>query len=57
MLGAMSIAKIVDAHEGFKLVTDAITFRSARKFLWLVGMDWDGRMGTSTHVYSNKCAV
>eukprot|EP00897_Mesotaenium_endlicherianum_P008997 jgi/Mesen1/8125/ME000437S07220 len=37
LLGAMTIVEIVDAHQGFRLVTDAINTRSARKLLWLVG--------------------
>ncbi|XP_044479780.1 LOW QUALITY PROTEIN: sodium/proton antiporter 1-like [Mangifera indica] len=37
LLGAMTIVEIVDAHQGFKLVTDNITTRKPRTLLWLVG--------------------
>ncbi|CAI5988410.1 unnamed protein product [Closterium sp. NIES-64] len=35
--GAMTIVEIVDAHQGFKLVTDAIQTRNSKKLLWMVG--------------------
>ncbi|KAH9657432.1 Sodium/proton antiporter 1 [Citrus sinensis] len=34
LLGAMTIVEIVDAHQGFKLVTDNITTRKPRSLLW-----------------------
>ncbi|XVF01321.1 hypothetical protein REPUB_Repub04eG0077800 [Reevesia pubescens] len=37
LLGAMTIVEIVDAHQGFKLVTDNITTRNPRTLLWVVG--------------------
>ncbi|XP_022763439.1 sodium/proton antiporter 1-like [Durio zibethinus] len=37
LLGAMTIVKIVDAHQGFKLVTDYITTRKRWILLWVVG--------------------
>ncbi|KAK9177402.1 hypothetical protein WN944_029424 [Citrus x changshan-huyou] len=37
LLGAMTIVEIVDAHQGFKLVTDNITTRKPRRLLWVVG--------------------
>ncbi|XP_022745769.1 sodium/proton antiporter 1-like isoform X2 [Durio zibethinus] len=37
LLGAMTIVEIVDAHQGFKVVTDNITTRKPRTLLWLVG--------------------
>ncbi|KAJ7561726.1 hypothetical protein O6H91_03G038800 [Diphasiastrum complanatum] len=37
LLGAMTIVEIVDAHQGFKLVTDSITTRNPRLLLWVVG--------------------
>ncbi|KAL5707074.1 Sodium/proton antiporter 1 [Ranunculus cassubicifolius] len=37
LLGAMTIVEIVDAHQGFKLVTDSITTRKPRTLLWVVG--------------------
>lgn len=36
LLGAMTIVEIVDAHQGFKLVTDNITTRKPRTLLWVV---------------------
>jgi len=36
LLGAMTIVEIVDAHQGFKLVTDNITTRKPRILLWVV---------------------
>ncbi|KAL6546125.1 Sodium/proton antiporter 1 [Orobanche gracilis] len=38
LLGAMTIVEIVDAHQGFKLVTDNITTRKPRTLLWTVGI-------------------
>ncbi|XP_022149216.1 sodium/proton antiporter 1 [Momordica charantia] len=37
LLGAMTIVEIVDAHQGFKLVTDSITTRKPRTLLWVIG--------------------
>ncbi|KAF6142382.1 hypothetical protein GIB67_033809 [Kingdonia uniflora] len=37
VLGAMTIVEIVDAHQGFKLVTDNITTRNPRTLLWVIG--------------------
>ncbi|CAA6670556.1 unnamed protein product [Spirodela intermedia] len=37
LLGAMTIVEIIDAHQGFKLVTDNITTRKPRILLWVVG--------------------
>lgn len=38
LLGAMTIVEIVDAHHGFKLVTDYITTRKPRILLWVVSV-------------------
>ncbi|CAI0557475.1 unnamed protein product [Linum tenue] len=38
LLGAMTIVEIVDAHQGFKLVTDNITTRKPRSLLWVIGL-------------------
>ncbi|KAL2996011.1 hypothetical protein AAZX31_10G250000 [Glycine max] len=38
LLGAMTIVEIVDAHQGFKLVTDNITTRNPRLLLWVIGI-------------------
>lgn len=35
LLGAMTIVEIVDAHEGFKIITDRIDARSKVKLLWM----------------------
>ncbi|CAL0316372.1 unnamed protein product [Lupinus luteus] len=37
LLGAMTIVEIVDAHQGFKLVTDNITTRKPRLLIWVIG--------------------
>ncbi|KEH44112.1 putative citrate transporter-like domain-containing protein [Medicago truncatula] len=37
LLGAMTIVEIVDAHQGFKIVTDNIKTRNPRLLLWVVG--------------------
>ncbi len=36
LMGAMTIVELVDAHEGFSLITDRIQARSKVKLLWLV---------------------
>ncbi|CAN6179872.1 unnamed protein product [Urochloa humidicola] len=38
LLGAMTIVEIVDAHQGFKLVTDNISTRSPKTLLWVIGI-------------------
>ena len=37
LLGAMTIVEVVDAHQGFKLITDAVRTRSKGTLMWLVG--------------------
>ncbi|CAM6100825.1 unnamed protein product [Calypogeia fissa] len=37
LLGAMTIVEIVDAHQGFKIVTDSITTRKPRLLFWVIG--------------------
>ncbi|KAG0578967.1 hypothetical protein M758_4G055300 [Ceratodon purpureus] len=37
LLGAMTIVEIIDAHQGFKIVTDSITTRKPRVLLWVIG--------------------
>lgn len=37
LLGAMTIVELVDAHEGFKVITDRIKTSNRVKLLWLVG--------------------
>ncbi|GMH12147.1 hypothetical protein Nepgr_013988 [Nepenthes gracilis] len=36
LLGAMTIVEVVDAHQGFKLITEKITIRNSRTLLWVV---------------------
>jgi Na+/H+ antiporter NhaD/arsenite permease-like protein len=37
LLGAMTIVELVDAHDGFKVITDRISTRHRVKLLWLIG--------------------
>ncbi len=37
LLGAMTIVELVDAHQGFKIITDKITSRNPVTLLWVVG--------------------
>ena len=37
ILGAMTIVEIVDAHQGFKVITDKINSKSKRGLMWVVG--------------------
>lgn len=37
LMGAMVIVELVDAHEGFKLITDRITTTRKVSLLWLIG--------------------
>lgn len=36
LLGAMTIVELVDAHEGFRVITDRIKTTNARTLMWLV---------------------
>lgn len=36
LMGAMTIVELVDAHQGFRLITDAIKTTDIRKLLWIV---------------------
>ncbi|KAA8496199.1 Sodium/proton antiporter 1 [Porphyridium purpureum] len=38
LVGAMTIVEIVDAHNGFKLVTDLIRTNSRQALLWVIGL-------------------
>ena len=38
LLGAMTIVELVDAHDGFKLITDRITSKNKVKLLWLISL-------------------
>lgn len=37
LMGAMTIVELIDAHEGFNVITDKITTTSKIKLVWLVG--------------------
>ncbi len=37
LLGAMTIVELIDAHDGFELVTERIHTTNKRKLLWLIG--------------------
>jgi len=37
LLGAMALVELIDAHKGFKVVTDAIRTSSKKKLLWVLG--------------------
>lgn len=37
LMGAMTIVELVDAHHGFRFITDRITTRNPKKLLWIVG--------------------
>ncbi|KAH9696939.1 Sodium/proton antiporter 1 [Citrus sinensis] len=56
LLGAMTIVEIVDAHQGFKLVTDNITTRKPRSLLWVGAVtitSWEIRhLGKCLHLSS-----
>lgn len=36
LMGAMTIVELVDAHQGFRFITDRITTRNAKTLLWIV---------------------
>jgi Na+/H+ antiporter NhaD/arsenite permease-like protein len=38
LLGAMTIVELIDAHDGFELVTDRIRTTDRRRLLWLIGI-------------------
>lgn len=38
LLGAMTIVELIDAHEGFKIITDRITSRNQVTLLWLIAL-------------------
>lgn len=38
LLGAMTVVELIDAHDGFTLITKYITTTNARKLLWIVGI-------------------
>lgn len=36
LLGAMTIVELVDLHDGFQIITDKISTKSAKKLIWIV---------------------
>jgi Na+/H+ antiporter NhaD/arsenite permease-like protein len=38
LLGAMTIVELIDAHQGFKVITNRITTRNARKLMWVTSL-------------------
>lgn len=36
LMGAMTIVELVDAHHGFKFITDRITTKNAKALLWII---------------------
>ncbi|MBC8152437.1 MAG: sodium:proton antiporter NhaD [Bacteroidetes bacterium] len=38
LLGAMTIVELIDAHEGFTLITDRIASRNIRTLLWIISL-------------------
>lgn len=38
LLGAMTIVELIDAHDGFEIITKRITTRNKKKLLWIIGL-------------------
>ncbi len=38
LMGAMTIVELIDAHEGFKVITDRIASRNRVKLMWIIGL-------------------
>lgn len=38
LLGAMTIVELIDAHDGFQIITERITTRKATHLLWILGL-------------------
>ena len=38
LMGAMTIVEIIDAHDGFKLITDRITTKKKSRLLWIIAL-------------------
>lgn len=55
LLGAMTIVEIIDAHQGFKLVTDNITTRKPRSLLWVVGFGYSLHYLLVLLFFSERC--
>jgi Na+/H+ antiporter NhaD/arsenite permease-like protein len=37
LLGAMTIVELIDAHDGFQIITDKISTQSTVKLIWMIG--------------------
>lgn len=38
LLGAMTIVELIDAHDGFEIITKRITTKNKRRLLWIIGV-------------------
>lgn len=38
LLGAMTIVELIDAHDGFEIITNRITTKNKKKLLWIIGI-------------------
>jgi len=38
LLGAMTIVELIDAHDGFEIITKRITTKNKRKLLWIIAL-------------------
>lgn len=38
LIGALTIVEIIHIHKGFEVLSDLITVRSKRKFIWVIGL-------------------
>lgn len=38
LMGAMTIVELIDAHQGFKIITNRIKTKNARKLLWIISI-------------------
>lgn len=36
LLGAMTVVELIDVHDGFEIITNAITTSNKRKLLWII---------------------
>jgi hypothetical protein len=39
-MGAMTIVELIDAHDGFEVITSRITTTNKTKLVWLIGIFW-----------------
>jgi Na+/H+ antiporter NhaD/arsenite permease-like protein len=38
LMGAMTIVELVDAHDGFELITEKVTTTNKKKLVWIIGL-------------------